>query len=463
MLSESKCEKIVDMAVDCVERLKLDKSSKSGKSKNVEVEVHISSTNAATSRFANNEMTQNQVQELDSISLRVLANGSQVRLSGQDLSKDGIESLVELAYKTATRLERDPNLLSLPKPDKVKLPRFKRYDEKTADMNADERARAVKKIIETVKKEEAVAAGIVSSLDSVSAIGNSRGIFQFHRQSEIECSITALYGSATGWAKAHATKASQIDVEKLARQAAEKARMGADPQDIAPGRYLTILEPAAVLDLLAFLWWDFAATSHLDELSSLRDKLGQKVFSEKLTVRDDVHYKLQAGAPFDGEGLARQMVSLVENGVFKTIVSGRRAAAQGDFPLTNHGLVEPDSFGEMPLNIVVEGGQTSLEEMTKSVVGQKEAILLTRVWYVREVDPAKKLLTGMTRDGTFVVKNGKISHAVKNLRFNISLFDLLNNIVMLGPECRTAGEEGFPAVVPPMMVKDFNFTEVTRF
>jgi predicted Zn-dependent protease len=123
-------------------------------------------------------------------------------------------------------------------------------------------------------------------------------------------------------------------------------------------------------------------------------------------------------------------------------------------------------MGEMPLNLVVEGGISSVEDMiagTSAANGSKPVVLLTRVWYVREVDPATKLVTGMTRDGTFLVKDGAVQRPVRNLRFNVSLVEMLNKVIALGPAVRAAGEEGFPAVVPPMMVQDFNFTESTRF
>ena len=132
---------------------------------------------------------------------------------------------------------------------------------------------------------------------------------------------------------------------------------------------------------------------------------------------------------------------------------------------TGHSVAQPSAMGEMPLNILIEGGISSVEDMIKQVHGDQEAVLLTRVWYVREVDPSTKLLTGMTRDGTFLVKNGAVVKPVKNLRFNVSLLELLNNVIALGPSVRAAGAEGIevPAVVPAMMVKDFNFTEGTRF
>ena len=228
---------------------------------------------------------------------------------------------------------------------------------------------------------------------------------------------------------------------------------------------MAILEPAAVIDLLSYLWWDFSATSHIDKLSCLLDKVGEKVFGENITVIDDVTNKNQCGCPFDGEGVGRHTIKLVENGVIKNLVHSRQSAKKMQTKTTGHSMTQPSAMGEMPLNIVLEGGISSIEDMIQQVQGDQEAVLLTRVWYVREVDPSTKLLTGMTRDGTFLVKNGAVVKPVKNLRFNVSLLQLLNNVIALGPSVRAAGAEGIeiPAVVPAMMVKDFNFTEGTRF
>ncbi len=459
MLTESKCEKIIDEALDLAERA-------SSKKRPIELEVTVHSNQESTSRFAGNEMTQNQSAEMDSLSMRLLVAGRQVKVTGERLDKTGLANLLDQGLTCAARLEEDPELWPPAKLNSKrypgKLPRFRRFDEATAAMSAEKRAELVRSAVEVASRRGVSLAGIVSSGDEVTAIGNSRGLRQFCRQSSLEISLTASAGDSTGWAKAFSTKA-DIDVSALAERAISKALAGRMPQDIEPGRYLTILEPSAVLDLLAFLWWDFAATSHIDNLSSLKDKLGTKVFSEKLTIVDDCSHPLQHGLPFDGEGLPRQSVQLVEEGVFKNIVTGRRSADKLQLPQTNHCLPQPDSMGEMPLNIVVKGGETSLDDMIASVGADQEAILLTRVWYVREVDPATKLLTGMTRDGTFLVRDGKIARPIKNLRFNVSLFDLLNNIVALGESVGAAGEEGIPAVVPPMLVKDFNFTEVTKF
>lgn len=468
MLTESKCEKIIEEAVALAEKM-------NSRKRPIALEATVTSEKRSTSRFAENLMTQNQTSQIDQVSLRLLANGEQVRVSGEKLDRRGLEELIERALVSTSLMknEEETAAATLPKaPNKSegkKLPRFQRFDEKASAVTADDRAAMVLSAIEVAARKGASLAGIVSTNDLVIATGNSRRLFQFARQTELECSVTAMCDDSTGWAKAFSTRL-DIDMAALADRAVEKAISGRNPKDIAPGKYPVILEASAVLDLLAFLWWDFSATSHLDELSALRGKLGQKLFSEKFSACDDYAHSEQYGAPFDGIGLPRQKVALVENGVFKGIVTSRTSAAKLsektglDFAVTNHALPEPNTMGEMPQNIVVAGGDGELDDLLQdsSELG-KEAILLTRVWYVREVDPSTKLLTGMTRDGTFIVRNGVIAEPVKNLRFNVSLFDLLNSIVSLGRSRLTAGEEGTPAVVPPMLVQSFNFTEMTRF
>jgi predicted Zn-dependent protease len=265
---------------------------------------------------------------------------------------------------------------------------------------------------------------------------------------------------STGWAKAQSPISKDLDIKGMATRAAEKAVASANPIEIDPGHYTVILEPSAVLDLCGELWYDFTGTSFQDKQSCFLDKRGKQVMGKNITIYDDVYHPLQDGEPFDGEGMPRQKVCLVEKGVIKNLVYGRRSARHFNVEPTGHGMREPNAMGEYPENIVIEGGNTSLDEMIR---GTDRGILLTRVWYVREVDPATKIVTGMTRDGTFLVENGKIKCGVKNLRFNESIIEMLSRVEALGPAVRAAGEESFPAVVPAMKVAYFNFESSTKF
>lgn len=273
-----------------------------------------------------------------------------------------------------------------------------------------------------------------------------------------------------------------VDPRALAKAAAQKALLSRNPKEVKLGKYTVILEHSATLELLGFMLWDLAATSHLDKRSFLVNRLGEKVFGDNITINDDVYHPEQAGPAFDAEGVPKQRVEIVKNGVLKNLVFGRRSARLMGAKPTGHGWPEPNPIGEQPMNIVFEGhngsshgsapgnstgsapdtdgGPPSVDDMVK---GTEHGILLTRVWYVRDVDPAQKTLTGMTRDGTFLIEDGEIKYGLKNMRFNISMLDVLNNVEQMSAARRTACIETFPNVVPALKVRDFNFTEVTRF
>ncbi len=454
MITESQCRRIIDEVVTYAKSRKVDG-----------VEVYVAGSNVATSRFANNAMTQNQAPDSYAVSVRLLLNGRQVRMENEP--GGDLKQLVENAIEAAKLVERDEGLVELYRPTaKNKVVAVDRYHKATASLSPDERAQKVRQIIGVAKEKGLVAAGVVATGTTFECIGNSRGLYEYHRQTSAECSITMCHGASTGWSKAQAPAVTQIDFQELAERAAQKADAGANPFDIDPGRYTVVMEPSAVLDILGYLWYDFAATAHQDKMTALLGKVGKMVFGENISVVDDVFHPLQSGAPFDGEGVPRKKVELVEAGVVKNLVFGRRAAfnrkaeshAAGE--PTGHGLLQPSPEGEYPLNIVIAGGTTSLADM---VATTDRGIYLTRVWYVRQVDPQEQIVTGMTRDGTFLIEGGRIVRPVKNLRFNVSLLQLLTNVITLGESVRTAGAEGFPAVVPAMKIKDFNFTEVTRF
>jgi PmbA protein len=243
-------------------------------------------------------------------------------------------------------------------------------------------------------------------------------------------------------------------------RASEKAHLAVAPKELPAGRYTVILEPSAVLDLVGFLFYDFAATALQDKRSCLNERMGKQIFGKNISIYDDAYHPLQLGAPFDGEGLPRQKVHLVDRGVPRNLVYSRNSAKVAKKSPTGHGFMLPNEYGEAPLNLVFAGGNSSLEEMVAST---DRGLLVTRLWYIREVDPYEKIMTGMTRDGLYLVEKGKVSGAVRNFRFNQSLIEMLRNVELLGPAVRATGEEAFEMIVPAMKVRDFHFSEVTKF
>jgi predicted Zn-dependent protease len=220
------------------------------------------------------------------------------------------------------------------------------------------------------------------------------------------------------------------------------------------------------------MFWDFSGMAILDQRSFLTGRMDTKLFGDNITIWDDVGHPLQSGCPFDGEGVRRQRVGLVENGTVKRVVFARATSERmkrseyrdkaGPFEATGHGFPLPNEMGEMPLNIVfaAPSDPQTLEQMIAST---ERGVLVTRLWYIREVDPYEKMLTGMTRDGTFLVENGRVRGGLRNFRFNESLIHMLSNVEAISMPVRSCGEESFDMVVPAMKVKEFNFTEVTKF
>jgi predicted Zn-dependent protease len=210
----------------------------------------------------------------------------------------------------------------------------------------------------------------------------------------------------------------------------------------------------------------------LDQRSFLTGRIGSKLFGENITIWDDVAHPLQTGSPFDGEGMCRQRVTLVENGIVKRVVYSRATAERmkrsehrdkvGPIAATGHGFALPNEMGEMPLNIVFAAPQDP-QTLAQMIASTERGVLVTRLWYIREVDPYEKIVTGMTRDGTFLVENGKVRQGVRNFRFNQSLLHMLSNVDAMSVPIRSGGEESFDMVVPAMKIHDFNFTEVTKF
>jgi len=423
-----------------------------------ETEVYIDETIDALTRFANNAIHQNVAEHGITISIRTVVDGRTARATTNRLDEDSLRAAVEASLQLAHSQPKIPGLLAMP--GKQRYRKVNRFAKETAATTPEDRARAVKKSCELAIRNGQVAAGIFSTGQSQLVLANSRGLFAAHRQTQAEFSITMQDEPAASWAKANSGNVRNFDPQKLAARASEKAQMAKDAQELAPGKYTVILEPAAVLDLVGFLFYDFAATAVADQRSCLLKRMSKPLFGKNISITDDAYHPQQLGAPFDGEGMPRQRVNLVENGVPRNLVYSRSSAKKAKKKPTGHGFALPNEYGEAPMNLVFSGGDSSLEKMIASI---DRGLLVTRVWYIREVDPYEKIMTGMTRDGLYLVENGKITSAVRNFRFNQSLIELLQNVEAMSPASRATAEEAFEMVVPAMKVNNFHLIEPTKF
>jgi predicted Zn-dependent protease len=423
-----------------------------------ETEVQIDETIDALTRFANNAIHQNVAEHGITVSIRTVVDGRTARATTNRLDEDSLFAAVKSSLQLAHSQPKIPGLLAMP--GKQRYRGVKRFTNETAAISPEERARAVKKACDLAIRNGQVAAGIFSTGQSQSALGNSQALFAAHRQTEAEFSITMQDEPAASWAKANSGKVHDFDPQELAARASQKAQMAKNALELAPGKYTVILEPAAVLDLVGFLFYDFAATAVADQRSCLLKRMHKPLFGNNISITDDAYHPQQLGAPFDGEGIPRQRVNLVENGVPRNLVYSRASAKKARQKPTGHGFALPNEYGEAPMNLVFSGGDSSLEKMIAST---DRGLLVTRVWYIREVDPYEKIMTGMTRDGLYQVENGKVTNAVRNFRFNQSLVELLQNVEAMAPASRATAEEAFEMVVPAMKVTNFRLTEPTKF
>lgn len=446
-----------------------------------EIELLISGGRSALTRFANNTIHQNMAEEENHISVRVSFGGRTARATTNKHDEDSLHRVVQAAEALARVQQPDPDFLPMPSPEEVRqnaaeagvMP-VRRYFDSTARLTAGDRAAAVSRMVDVAKKHLLTSAGIFSSAEGCEGIFNSRGVSDWYEQTLAEVSITMIGDTSSGWQKLNATDVTRLDPVRLAEVAAQKAIASRNPRDLPPGKYTVILEPAAVLDAVGFMFWDFGGSALLEQRSFLNERIGTQLFSDKITVWDDVYHSLQTGLTFDGEGMKRHRVKLIDKGVVQRVTFARSSANRvadsevagkvGLVVPTGHGFALPNEIGEAPLNIVFEGpGAGERQSLEQMVASTGHGILVTRLWYIREVDPYEKILTGMTRDGTFLVENGKIVCGVRNFRFNESLIHMLQNVEAMGEAVRASGEESMDMVAPAMKIQEFNFTETTKF
>ncbi|MBS1876135.1 MAG: TldD/PmbA family protein [Acidobacteria bacterium] len=423
-----------------------------------DVELLVGETEDALTRFANNAIHQNVADRQTHASLRVAIDRRTARVTTNRLDDASIERAVDQAVEIARCLEPDPDLPDLFEPEPIEP--VERYHAPTAGCTPEQRARVVAEAIRIVESAGQTAAGIFSTGSSVETILNTRGVAATHRESMTRFSITAMAADSSGWAKASATSLDAFDPAALARRASVKAARSAEPRELEPGKYTVILEPAAVSDLVGQMFADFSGTAIEDQRSFLTGRLGEKLFGSNIHVTDDVRHPLQAGAPFDGEGVPRRLLKLIDAGVPTEVAWSRQTAGRNKTRPTGHGYPVPNELGEAPQNIVIHGGDSTLDRMIAST---GRGILVTRLWYIREVDPFEKIMTGMTRDGTFLIEDGRVVCGVRNFRFNQSLIEMLNNVEAMSATERVSAEEAIDMTAPAMKAHEFNFTEVTRF
>jgi len=422
-------------------------------------EVIITSGDSALTRFADNLISQNVSNSSTEISVRVMDKGRVARFSLNQPSEAALKTAFERAIETLKTQKKDPTLMPFAKPVPVAINR-KLFFPGTADLSPAERAGRVEALIKKCRRAGAIAYGTYETGASAVTVANSLGIRAFHKESYAVYSVTARCGDGFGWAESPAFDAREIDFDQVDRAALDKAKMSRNPRGVKPGRYTVILEPAAVTNLLFSMGlYGFGAQFYQEGQSFVSGKLGRKVLSEKITIKDDALEGPSAGMPFDYEGMPRRSITLIDKGVARELAHDRKTAAKARTTTNGRALPMPNTYGPLPLNLALAEGGSSLEEMIKST---EKGILVTSFHYTNLLKPMTVEMTGMTRNGTFMIENGRVAYPIKNMRFTESAVEAFNRIEAVGNKTESSMSWGRIST-PALKIRDFNFSSATEF
>lgn len=418
-----------------------------GFSKADECEITLSGNNGGNIRYARNEVSTSGAEENVSMAVESRFGKRSGVATINEFDDKSLEKVIRRSEEIARLAPESPEYVELLGPQKYIT--TKEHFDSTAKIDPAYRADAAAKSIKAAADKGLTAAGFLEHYTRFTAKMNNKGLFAYHPSTVVDFSVTMRTedGTGSGYVTQDFSDASKLDTGKASQIAAEKAANSRSAKALEPGKYTVILEPAASIDLLQNMFYNMDQRNAEEGRSFMskpggKTKVGEKLVDERITVYSDPTNAEVPSAPFSGDGRPQQKVVWVDKGVVKNLYNSR-------FWASNKGAVSVPP----PSNIIMEGGNQSLEDMIKST---KRGILVTRLWYIRSVDPQTLLYTGLTRDGTFYIENGKIMYPVKNFRFNESPIIMLNNLEALGKPQRISG-----SLIPPMKIRDFTFTSLS--
>jgi predicted Zn-dependent protease len=418
-----------------------------------ECNAQLSGSTAGNVRFA-----------LNNVSTSGIVENTQLAVSVAFGKKSGIATINQFDDASLERVVRRAEALAKLAPDNDEyMPELgpqvykpaPTYAQSTADITPEYRAQVAADSIGPCKAENLVAAGFLQDSAGFVAFANSKGNFGYQQLTDVNytCTVRTADGHGSGWTSRNVEDVRQFNAAQQVRTAIGKAKGSVDAKALEPGKYTVILEPAASAGLISFMMFGFDARSTDEGRSFLTKKgggnrLGEKVFDERVTIWADPFDERAPALPWDGENIPRTRHPVIEKGVVKHLEYSRYWAAKQGKPMKA-------SVG----NLLMEGGSKSTAELIAST---QKGILVTRTWYIRLLDPQTVMLTGLTRDGTFYIENGQLKYPIKNFRFNESPVIMLNNVEELGKPERIAGDEsGYTMMIPPMKLRDFTFTSLS--
>jgi PmbA protein len=424
------------------------------------VEVVVAASDAGITRFANSEIIQNTARSEVRVYVRVALADRSATAATNQLDEAHVAAAAERALTAARAAPPDDEWPGLATPEEAGKPEaLWCFDEDTRATGPSDRARVVSDVLDASGK--ASAAGVFETSAHTFGVFSTTGIRCFDGYTR--CILTTLLdsGSATGWSETSSHAIGEVDHTRCVEQALAKVDRGPAVAEATPGDYDVVLEPAAAAALVDYLAWSsFGAKQVIDGESFFATKAGEKVAASTVTVRDDATHPMSVGIGFDFEGVSRTPVAVIDEGRATQPVTDRRTAAKLGVPVTGHGSGS-DEWGPFAANVVLDSGTTSFDEV---VAGVDDGLLVTRFHYVNLLDRPATLLTGMTRDGTFRIRDGEIAEPVQNLRFTQSALGALAAVETIGSDERAFAPEfgSFGSTVSPSVrVAGFSFTSKT--
>ncbi len=423
-----------------------------------EAEVTIFEGDSALTRFANNEIHQNVAEQDASLLVRV-AQGKRVGVASLNRADPaGARLAAERAAELARFQVENPDYAGMPGPSPASATRG--VAPGTLTFGPDQRAAGVRAVVSQAMAAGLTAAGAFSTEHSRVTLANSHGALQQHESTHANLNTVIMSPTSSGFGDHTAVDVTEIDAEAIGARAVRKAVEGREPRSLEPGAYTVVLEEPAVADLLDFLSYEgFGAQAVQEGRSFMAGHLGQQVAGANVSIWDDGLANDTLTMPFDFEGVPRLRVDLIRDGVAVGAVYDRLTAAKEHRASTGHALPAGSTFGPIPLHLHLAAGTASYGDL---VAGVKRGVLVTRFWYTRTVHPLTVTVTGMTRDGTFLIEDGRIVAAVRNLRFTQSYLEALRNVEAIGRDTKLVREFGGSNRVPALRIAGWNFTGGTE-
>ncbi len=417
-------------------------------------EVSVRFTDDSLTRFSNNEVHQNVTERSAALSVRVGVGRRWGEAATNDLSDGGVEKAAQQAQTIAQTLPDSDRYLPLPTP--ATPPSVGGYDVDTVEYGPMQRAAEVRTITGKAADVGLTAAGAFRTGAHGAAVANSEGLFVFHSGTSADLMAVLMDDDASGHAGRLSTRVGEIDAEAVAGEAAAKAVAGRAPKSLPPGDYEVVLEESAVSDMLDFLGYvGFGGQAVEEGRSFMSGKLGEAVMGPNVSIWDDPLDPTGIPRPFDSEGAPARRIDLVRDGVAVSPVHDRHTATKAGAEPTGHALPARYAMGPVPRNMFLAPGDASRDELVASV---RRGLLITRFWYTRVVHPLTVHMTGMTRDGVFLIEDGEVVGPVRDLRFTESYLEALNRVDAIAAGTKLVREFFSVNRVPALKIASWRFT-----